>query len=67
VLEVVLHEGRNRQVRRMAEAVGHPVLTLHRPRYGPLRLGRLRAGGWRMLAAAEVEALRAAAGLESPA
>jgi pseudouridine synthase len=67
VLEIVLHEGRNRQVRRMAEAVGHPVLTLHRPRYGPLRLGRLRAGGWRMLTAAEVEALRAAAGLESPA
>jgi pseudouridine synthase len=66
VLELVLHEGRNRQVRRMADAVGHSVLALHRPRYGPLRLGRLRPGGWRMLTAGEVAALWAASGLEPP-
>jgi 23S rRNA pseudouridine2605 synthase len=66
VLEIVLREGRNRQVRRMAEAVGHTVLSLHRPRYGPVRLGRLRPGGWRALTAPEVDALRAASGLRSP-
>src|SRR5438067_13631163 len=46
-LRVVLHEGRNRQVRRMLEAVGHPVRDLQRTAYGPLRLGRLKEGDWR--------------------
>jgi len=62
-LRVVLHEGRNRQVRRMLEAVGHPVRDLQRTGYGPLRLGRLKVGDWRRLRPPEVEALRRAAGL----
>lgn len=60
-LELVLKEGRNRQVRRMCAAVGHPVLELERIAYGPLRLGRLAVGGVRELSAREVAALRAAA------
>jgi len=62
-LRVVIHEGRNRQVRRMLEAVGHPVRDLQRTAYGPLRLGRLKEGDWRRLRQPEVEALRSAAGL----
>jgi 23S rRNA pseudouridine2605 synthase len=59
-IELVLHEGRNRQVRRMCEAVGHPVRRLHRSRYGPLELGGLGPGQWRELAGHEVAALRRA-------
>lgn len=57
-LELVLHEGRNRQVRRMLETVGHPVRRLHRSRYAGLGLEGLDPGRWRELAPAEVEALR---------
>jgi pseudouridine synthase len=60
-IELVLHEGRNRQVRRMLEAVGHRVKRLHRSRYGPLTLGGLEPGAWRELEASEVERLRFAA------
>jgi 23S rRNA pseudouridine2605 synthase len=60
VLEVIVHEGRKRQVRRMCEAVGHPVLDLERTRFGPLRLGSLPRGEWRRLRAAEVDRLRQA-------
>ncbi|HEX3318141.1 MAG TPA: pseudouridine synthase [Solirubrobacteraceae bacterium] len=60
-LELVLHEGRKRQVRRMCEAVGHPVLALSRVGFGPVRLGGLAAGQARRLGAEEVEALRTAA------
>ena len=56
--ELVLHEGRNRQVRRMVEAVGHRVRHLHRSVYAGLELGRLGAGEWRELTAPEVEQLR---------
>jgi 23S rRNA pseudouridine2605 synthase len=63
-LRVVISEGRYRQVRRMLEAVGHPVRELTRTAFGPIRLGRLRPGGWRRLRTPEVEALRRAAGLE---
>ena len=63
-LRVVIKEGRYRQVRRMLEAVGHPVRELTRTAFGPIRLGRLRPGGWRRLRPPEVEALRRAAGLE---
>jgi 23S rRNA pseudouridine2605 synthase len=63
VLELVLHEGRKRQVRRMCEAVGHPVLELHRPAYAGLRLGALPPGASRPLEPAEVALLRRAAGL----
>jgi 23S rRNA pseudouridine2605 synthase len=56
-LEIVIHEGRNRQVRRMCEAVGHPVRRLVRTRIGPLVDRRLAPGLWRPLAPAEVRAL----------
>jgi 23S rRNA pseudouridine2605 synthase len=58
VLELTLGEGRKRQVRRMCEAVGHPVETLERVAFGPLRLGDLGPGGSRRLSPAEVERLR---------
>ena len=54
---VTIHEGRNRQVRRMFDAVGHKVLLLRRVRFGPLELGNLRRGEWRELTAQEVELL----------
>jgi 23S rRNA pseudouridine2605 synthase len=57
-LELVLHEGRNRQVRRMCEAVGHPVIQLHRSAYAGLTLGGLEPGAWRELEPSEVERLR---------
>ncbi len=57
-LELVLREGRKRQVRRMCEAVGHPVVALERVAFGPLRLGGLAPGAWRRLTPAEVERLR---------
>jgi 23S rRNA pseudouridine2605 synthase len=60
-LELVLHEGRKRQVRRMCEAVGHPVVALERVGFGTLGLGGLAVGEARRLGAAEVEALRTAA------
>jgi 23S rRNA pseudouridine2457 synthase len=52
-LEIVLHEGMNRQVRRMTAAVGHPTLRLVRIGIGPLRLGDLPVGAWRALTAEE--------------
>ena len=61
VLELTIHEGRKRQVRRMCEAVGHRVLALERTRFGPLALGDLPPGEHRRLSPAEVERLRAAA------
>jgi 23S rRNA pseudouridine2605 synthase len=57
-LELVLHEGRKRQIRRMCDAVGHPVRGLHRSTYAGLGLGRLPPGEWRELTDAEVAALR---------
>jgi 23S rRNA pseudouridine2605 synthase len=57
-LELTIHEGRNRQVRRMVEAVGHRVRRLHRSRYGPLTLEGLEPGAWRELEPGEVERLR---------
>lgn len=58
VLELTIHEGRNHQVKRMCEAVGHRVHALQRIRFGPLRLDDLPEGGHRRLRAAEVEILR---------
>jgi 23S rRNA pseudouridine2605 synthase len=57
-LEITIHEGRKRQVRRMCEAVGHPVIALERVRFGPLWLGKLEEGQHRRLTAPEVEKLR---------
>ncbi len=62
VVELTLHEGRKRQVKRMLEAVGHPVRHLHRSRYAGLRLDGLAEGEWRSLTPAEVAALRRAVG-----
>ncbi len=60
-VELVLHEGRKHQVKRMCEAVGHPVRRLHRPRYAGLELGSLAPGEWRELTPEEVARLRAEA------
>ena len=62
VIRITLHEGRNRQVRRMCEAVGHRVRRLVRTRIGPITDRRLAPGRWRPLAADEVRALADAAG-----
>jgi 23S rRNA pseudouridine2605 synthase len=62
-IELTLHQGRKRQVRRMCEAIGHPVLGLHRSRYAELELDGLEPGRWRELEANEVAALRARVGL----
>ena len=59
-IELVLHEGRKHQVKRMCEAVGHPVRRLHRRRYAGLTADGLAPGAWRELTAAEVERLRRA-------
>ena len=58
-LEITIHEGRKRQIRRMCEAIDHRVESLERVAFGPLRLGNLPIGGHRRLTAAEVERLRA--------
>ena len=60
-IELVIHEGRKRQVRRMCEAVGHPVQSLERTAFGPLRLESLAPGEHRRLTRAEVQRLSAAA------
>ena len=61
VLEITLHEGRNRQIRRMCEAVGLEVIRLKRNAEGPVKLGMLPPGEWRELKRSEVTALRNAA------
>jgi 23S rRNA pseudouridine2605 synthase len=60
-LRLTIREGRNRQVRRMCEAVGHPVRALRRIRIGPLEDRRLNPGQWRELTAKEIAALKASA------
>jgi 23S rRNA pseudouridine2605 synthase len=60
-IELTLHEGRKHQVKRMCEAVGYPVVRLHRPRYASLELGELEPGSWRELGAAEIAELKKAA------
>lgn len=57
ILRIVIHEGRNRQVRRMCEAVGHPVTRLVRTRIGPLRDSSLAPGSWRPLTLEELRAV----------
>jgi 23S rRNA pseudouridine2605 synthase len=66
-LRIVIHEGRNRQVRRMCEAVGHPVVRLARTRIGPLADRGLAPGEWRPLTPDEVRALEEAAARVAPA
>ena len=63
VVEIVLYEGRNRQIRRMCEALGLEVARLRRTAIGSLRLGMLRPGEWRDLLPQEVDSLLRAAGV----
>lgn len=65
-LRMVIREGRHRQVRRMLHAVGHKVQSLRRTGFGPLKVGRLKVGDWRVLGEPEVEALRRAVRIEPP-
>jgi 23S rRNA pseudouridine2605 synthase len=60
-LRIVIHEGRNRQVRRMCEVIGHPVLRLVRSRVGPVADRALAPGEWRLMTTAEVRGLETAA------
>lgn len=55
--QITIHEGRNRQVRRMLEAVGHETLLLRRIRLGSLELGELQRGEWRYLTAQEITSI----------
>ena len=66
-LEVVIHEGRNRQVRRMTAAVGHPTLRLIRVAIGPIRLDNLQPGQWRDASNAELQTLCQQRRLNPPA
>lgn len=63
LLEITIHEGKNRQVRRMCEAIGHPALRLVRIRIGPLELRKLPSGEVRTLSFTEINAIKRAAGL----
>jgi 23S rRNA pseudouridine2605 synthase len=65
VLRITIHEGRNRQVRRMCEAIGHPVLRLVRTRIGPISDRSLRPGDWRELSTGERRALTEAVAEQS--
>jgi 23S rRNA pseudouridine2605 synthase len=65
VVEIALHEGRQRQVRKMFEAVGHPVVRLRRVRLGPIADEHLTTGYWRELTPGEFARLRRACKLSS--
>jgi 23S rRNA pseudouridine2605 synthase len=58
VVEISIHEGKNRQVRRMFESIGHPVLKLKRTAIGGITVGTLEEGKWRYLTKTEVEDLK---------
>lgn len=57
IAKITIHEGRNRQVRKMFASLGHEVITLHRENLGPLSLGDLKLGSWRTLSEAEIKSL----------
>lgn len=59
-LSLIIHEGRKRQIKRMCQAVGHPVCSLHRVRFGPIHLGNLPPGKYRQLSPDELSALKRA-------
>ena len=61
---IIIREGRNRQIRRMCEAIGHKVIALRRVRMATVSLGRMKQGEWRKLSSKEVSELRKAAGLK---
>ena len=58
LVEITIHEGRNRQVRKMFEAVGHTVMALRRDSGGIVQLGNLPEGRWRYLTSSEIEYFR---------
>ena len=66
VVRITVHEGRNRQVRRMCETIGHPVDVLRRVAIGPIRDARLKPGQWRELDEDEVRRLRSSVAKEPP-
>jgi 23S rRNA pseudouridine2605 synthase len=57
VVEITIHEGRNRQIRKMCEAIGHPIIKLKRTAIGSLILGDLKEGSWRVLNENEINSL----------
>jgi pseudouridine synthase len=59
IVDITIREGRKRQVRRMFDSVGHPVIRLTRTNFGSVSLGKLRPGEWRFLTPGEVEQLLA--------
>ncbi|MCJ7680507.1 MAG: rRNA pseudouridine synthase [Candidatus Aminicenantes bacterium] len=63
-LQIVIHEGRKREVRRMMETVGHDVLSLKRTRFGSIRLGNLKPGEWRLLEQHEIVSLKKSVGMD---
>lgn len=65
IIKLTIHEGRNRQIRRMCEAIGHPVLRLVRTRIGPIADRKLKPGEWRVLTGDELRGLERAATPES--
>ena len=60
-VEVIIHEGRKNQVKRMLSAIHHPVIKLHRSTFGPLSLNRVDRGSWRLLDRDEIDLLLHAA------
>lgn len=64
LLDISIHEGKKRQVRRMFEAIGHPVLKLKRIAFGPLKLDKMKPGEWRYLTNQEVAALKKLKGIK---
>jgi 23S rRNA pseudouridine2605 synthase len=66
LLRITIHEGRNRQIRRMCEAIGHPVIRLVRTRIGPLTDRSLKSGEWRALTQDEVRSLERAVVRKGP-
>ena len=67
LLKIVIHEGRNRQIRRMCDAIGHPATRLVRTRIGPITDGSLKPGEWRDLQASEVRSIETAVAAASTA
>lgn len=57
-MEITIHEGKNRQVRKMCETVGHKVLALHRTKIGETTVKNLKIGEWRYLTKEEIEKLK---------
>ncbi len=63
-IRITLHQGWNRQIKRMGQAVGHPVLKIRRIAYGPVRIGALSSGRYRLLTQDEIRKIYEEAGLD---